>query len=169
MHARAATRRGGGDGGRARVGRAHRRRWRRRAPAGPAQLLLVASDVTEQRAAEQARLQAAIAQREVLVRGGAPPHQEQPAGRGRAAAAERRAPPRGGRRCSARRWARCRPSPRSTACRSAASGPLARGGVCCEAIARRCSAPSAAPIAVDVDAGVRALCAARGRSRSRSR
>ncbi len=33
-----------------------------------AQLLLVASDVTEQRAAEQARLQAAIAQREVLVR-----------------------------------------------------------------------------------------------------
>lgn len=35
--------------------------------AGP-QLLLVASDVTEQRAAEQARLQAAIAQREVLVR-----------------------------------------------------------------------------------------------------
>lgn len=32
------------------------------------QLLLVASDVTEQRAAEQARLQAAIAQREVLVR-----------------------------------------------------------------------------------------------------
>ena len=37
------------------------------AEAGP-QLLLVASDVTEQRAAEQARLQAAIAQREVLVR-----------------------------------------------------------------------------------------------------
>jgi len=35
---------------------------------GPPQLLLVASDVTEQRAAEQARLQAAIAQREVLVR-----------------------------------------------------------------------------------------------------
>ena len=35
---------------------------------GAAQLLLVASDVTEQRAAEQARLQAAIAQREVLVR-----------------------------------------------------------------------------------------------------
>ena len=34
----------------------------------PAQLLLVASDVTEQRAAERARLQAAIAQREVLVR-----------------------------------------------------------------------------------------------------
>jgi two-component sensor histidine kinase len=34
----------------------------------PSQLLLVASDVTEQRAAEQARLQAAIAQREVLVR-----------------------------------------------------------------------------------------------------
>jgi two-component sensor histidine kinase len=32
------------------------------------QLLLVASDVTEQRAAERARLQAAIAQREVLVR-----------------------------------------------------------------------------------------------------
>jgi PAS domain S-box-containing protein len=32
------------------------------------QLLLVASDVTEQRAAEQARLQAAIAQRDVLVR-----------------------------------------------------------------------------------------------------
>jgi PAS domain S-box-containing protein len=32
------------------------------------QLLLVASDVTEQRAADQARLQAAIAQREVLVR-----------------------------------------------------------------------------------------------------
>ena len=32
------------------------------------QLLLVASDVTDQRAAEQARLQAAIAQREVLVR-----------------------------------------------------------------------------------------------------
>ena len=32
------------------------------------QLLLVATDVTEQRAAEQARLQAAIAQREVLVR-----------------------------------------------------------------------------------------------------
>ncbi|MFN7726047.1 MAG: PAS domain S-box protein [Rubrivivax sp.] len=35
---------------------------------GLPQLLLVASDVTEQRAAEQARLQAAIAQREVLVR-----------------------------------------------------------------------------------------------------
>jgi PAS domain S-box-containing protein len=35
---------------------------------GPTQLLLVASDVTEQRAAEQARLQAAIAQRELLVR-----------------------------------------------------------------------------------------------------
>ena len=33
-----------------------------------AQLLLVASDVTEQRAADQARLQAAIQQREVLVR-----------------------------------------------------------------------------------------------------
>jgi len=38
------------------------------AGADAAQLLLVASDVTEQRAAEQARLQAAIAQREVLVR-----------------------------------------------------------------------------------------------------
>jgi PAS domain S-box-containing protein len=36
--------------------------------AGGLQLLLVASDVTEQRAAERARLQAAIAQREVLVR-----------------------------------------------------------------------------------------------------
>ncbi len=36
--------------------------------ASGAQLLLVASDVTEQRAAERARLQAAIAQREVLVR-----------------------------------------------------------------------------------------------------
>jgi len=36
--------------------------------AGGAQLLLVASDVTEQRAAERARLQAAIAQRELLVR-----------------------------------------------------------------------------------------------------
>jgi PAS domain S-box-containing protein len=35
---------------------------------GAAQLLLVASDVTGQRAAERARLQAAIAQREVLVR-----------------------------------------------------------------------------------------------------
>ena len=35
---------------------------------GATQLLLVASDVTEQRAAERARLQAAIAQREVLVR-----------------------------------------------------------------------------------------------------
>ncbi|MFY9509848.1 MAG: PAS domain S-box protein, partial [Rubrivivax sp.] len=35
---------------------------------GAPQVLLVASDVTEQRAAEQARLQAAIAQREVLVR-----------------------------------------------------------------------------------------------------
>jgi len=35
---------------------------------GVAQLLLVASDVTEQRAAERARLQAAIDQREVLVR-----------------------------------------------------------------------------------------------------
>lgn len=34
----------------------------------PEQLLVVASDVTEQRAAEQARLQAAIAQRELLVR-----------------------------------------------------------------------------------------------------
>ncbi|MFX6277420.1 histidine kinase dimerization/phosphoacceptor domain -containing protein, partial [Acinetobacter baumannii] len=31
-------------------------------------LLMVASDVTEQRAAEQARLQAAISQRELLVR-----------------------------------------------------------------------------------------------------
>ncbi len=38
------------------------------ANAADAQLLLVASDVTEQRAAERARLQAAIAQREVLVR-----------------------------------------------------------------------------------------------------
>ncbi len=38
------------------------------ANAPDAQLLLVASDVTEQRAAERARLQAAIAQREVLVR-----------------------------------------------------------------------------------------------------
>ena len=38
------------------------------ADGGPMQLLLVASDVTEQRVAEQARLQAAIAQREVLVR-----------------------------------------------------------------------------------------------------
>jgi PAS domain S-box-containing protein len=38
------------------------------AGASSAQLLLVASNVTEQRAAEQARLQAAIAQREVLVR-----------------------------------------------------------------------------------------------------
>jgi len=37
-------------------------------PDQAAQLLLVASDVTEQRAAEQARLAAAIAQREVLVR-----------------------------------------------------------------------------------------------------
>jgi PAS domain S-box-containing protein len=36
--------------------------------AAPPQLLVVASDVTEQRAADQARLQAAIAQREVLVR-----------------------------------------------------------------------------------------------------
>ena len=36
--------------------------------APPSQLLLVASDVTEQRAAERARLQGAIAQREVLVR-----------------------------------------------------------------------------------------------------
>ncbi|MBL8306367.1 MAG: PAS domain S-box protein [Rubrivivax sp.] len=36
--------------------------------AGAAQLLLVATDVTEQRAAERARLQAAIDQREVLVR-----------------------------------------------------------------------------------------------------
>jgi len=35
---------------------------------GPDQLLLVASDVTEQRAAEEARLQAAIAQRELLVK-----------------------------------------------------------------------------------------------------
>ncbi|HEY1129560.1 MAG TPA: PAS domain-containing protein [Roseateles sp.] len=35
---------------------------------GPELLLLVASDVTEQRAAEQARLQAAISQRELLVR-----------------------------------------------------------------------------------------------------
>jgi PAS domain S-box-containing protein len=38
------------------------------AAAGPALVLLVASDVTEQRTAEQARLAAAIAQREVLVR-----------------------------------------------------------------------------------------------------
>ena len=38
------------------------------ADAGPPQRLLVASDVTEQRAADQARLQAAIAQREVLVK-----------------------------------------------------------------------------------------------------
>jgi len=37
-------------------------------PGGEAQRLLVASDVTEQRAAEQARLQEAIAQREALVR-----------------------------------------------------------------------------------------------------
>ncbi|MFN3812310.1 MAG: PAS domain S-box protein [Roseateles asaccharophilus] len=38
------------------------------APSEPEQLLLVASDVTEQRAAEEARLAAAIAQRELLVR-----------------------------------------------------------------------------------------------------
>lgn len=38
------------------------------AAGGPPQLLLVASDVTEQRAAEHARLQSAIAQREVLVK-----------------------------------------------------------------------------------------------------
>jgi PAS domain S-box-containing protein len=38
------------------------------AAGGPPQLLIVASDVTEQRAADQARLQAAIAQREVLVK-----------------------------------------------------------------------------------------------------
>ncbi len=38
------------------------------ADGGPDERLLVASDVTEQRAADQARLQAAIAQREVLVR-----------------------------------------------------------------------------------------------------
>ena len=37
-------------------------------PARPGQVLLVANDVTEPRAAEQARLQAAIAQREMLVR-----------------------------------------------------------------------------------------------------
>jgi len=37
-------------------------------PHAPSQRLLVASDVTEQRAADQARLQAAIAQREALVR-----------------------------------------------------------------------------------------------------
>ena len=37
-------------------------------PAAVPQVLLVASEVTEQRAAERARLQAAIAQREVLVR-----------------------------------------------------------------------------------------------------
>ena len=37
-------------------------------PEGEEQLLLVASDVTEQRAAEQARLEAAIAQREMLVK-----------------------------------------------------------------------------------------------------
>ncbi|MET0517394.1 MAG: PAS domain S-box protein, partial [Burkholderiaceae bacterium] len=36
-------------------------------PGAPEQLLLVASDVTEQRAAEEARLQAAISQRELLV------------------------------------------------------------------------------------------------------
>lgn len=39
-----------------------------RAPDGAGQILLVASDVTEQRAAAQARLDAAIAQREMLVR-----------------------------------------------------------------------------------------------------
>ncbi|MDN3919804.1 PAS domain S-box protein [Roseateles violae] len=38
------------------------------ADGAPEQLLVVASDVTEQRAAEEARLQAAIAQRELLVR-----------------------------------------------------------------------------------------------------
>jgi len=38
------------------------------APGEPEQLLLVASDVTEHRAAEEARLQAAISQRELLVR-----------------------------------------------------------------------------------------------------
>lgn len=37
-------------------------------PGAPEQLLFVASDVTEQRAAEEARLQAAISQRELLVR-----------------------------------------------------------------------------------------------------
>ena len=36
--------------------------------APPDQLLMVASDVTEQRAAQEARLEAAIAQREMLVR-----------------------------------------------------------------------------------------------------
>ncbi|MCK7501210.1 MAG: hypothetical protein MZW92_72110 [Comamonadaceae bacterium] len=69
-------------------------------------------------------LQAAIAAARSAGARGAPPHQEQPAGRGRAAAAECQPPARGGRCCSARRWARCRRSPRSTACRSGATGPL---------------------------------------------
>jgi hypothetical protein len=89
----------------------------------PDQLLMVATDVTEQRAAEQAKFDAAIAQREMLVK---EVHHRiknnlqgvagllQQIGTRKPEVAERRCP----------RWSgRCRRSPRSTACRSAC-GPL---------------------------------------------
>ena len=107
----------------------------------PDQLLLVATDVTEQRAAQEARLEAAIAQRDMLVREvhhriknnlqGVAGLLQQIAG----------ASPRSRRR-STRSSARCRRSPRSTACRSAPTG-RSRSSACSRRSRARCSARSA--------------------------
>ena len=69
-------------------------RWRAPGEA-PDQLLLVATDVTEQRAAAGGAARGGDRAARDAGQGSAPPHQEQPAGRGRAAAADRRAQARG--------------------------------------------------------------------------
>ena len=106
------------------------------------QVLLVASDVTEQRAEAQARFEAAIAQREMLVKEvhhriknnlqGVAGLLQQNAARHPEVAA-----------ILTDRLARCRPSPRSTGCRSAPAGRCA-WPACCRRSRCRCSAPSAA-------------------------
>ena len=95
-----------------------------RAGDAPDQLLLVATDVTEQRAAAGGAARGGDRAARDAGAGSPPPHQEQPAGRRRAAAADRAAQARGRARRSPRPSARCRRSPRSTACRSARTGPL---------------------------------------------
>ena len=109
---------------------------------GAAQLLLVASDVTEQRAAER--------------RACRPPSRSARCWCAKCTTASRttcrawpgccsrtrRATP-SCRPCCPRRSARCRPSPRSTACRSAPAGRWKWPG-CCAPSPRRCSAPSVA-------------------------
>jgi two-component sensor histidine kinase len=81
-------------------------------------VLLVASDVTEQRAAEQARFEAAISQREMLVK--EVHHRIKNNLQGVAGLLQQTpAQARGGGRDVRGRRARCRPSRRSTACRSA--------------------------------------------------